>query len=61
MCPEGVTKFDVLLEFSLSEATVEVEIAKKIQRISSWDMLVVEAFGLISSKRHFVQVAKERD
>ena len=38
VCPEGVTKlneFDVLLEFSPREAIEEVEIAKKIQRISS--------------------------
>ena len=64
MCPEGVTKineFDILLEFSLSEAIVEVEITQKIQRICSWDGLVVNAFGLISSKRYLVQVIKERE
>ena len=39
---------------------MEVEIAKKIQRISSCDGLVVKASGLISSKRHLVQTARER-
>ena len=40
MHSEGVTnlnEFHVLLEFSLSEAIVEVEIGKKIQRISHWE------------------------
>ena len=40
---------------------MELEIAKKIQRISSWDWLVVKASGLIFSKRHLVQVARERE
>ena len=40
---------------------MEVEIAKKIQRISSWDGLVAEASGFISTKRHLLQVARERE